>query len=301
VTASDQFDPDSTPGDGQGDDFATVTIDAPAAADLSLTKTANTLTPNYLSNVTFTVTLTNSGPDAATNVVVTDTLPAGLVFQTSTPAAGTTYNSATGEWTVPSLASGASIVLTLVARVESTAPLTNTAEVTASDQFDPDSTPGDGQGDDFATVTIDAPSAADLRLAKTASATTLAVGEQVTFTVTVTNDGPDQATGVEVLDLLPAGLTFVGSTQTQGTYNSGTGVWDVGTLASGASATLTLTATLSATSPVTNTAEVSASDQFDPDSTPGNNVPGEDDQASVTVSPTTPAPARLSKRMFLAR
>jgi large repetitive protein len=100
---------------------------------------------------------------------------------------------------------------------------------------------------------------------------------------------------------LPAGLTFVGSTQTQGTYNSGTGVWDVGTLASGASATLTLTATLSATSPVTNTAEVSASDQFDPDSTPGNNVPGEDDQASVTVSPTTPAPARLSKRMFLAR
>jgi large repetitive protein len=96
-------------------------------------------------------------------------------------------------------------VLTLVARVESTAPLTNTAEVTASDQFDPDSTPGDGQGDDFATVTIDAPSAADLRLAKTASATTLAVGEQVTFTVTVTNDGPDQATGVEVLDLLAGG------------------------------------------------------------------------------------------------
>jgi uncharacterized repeat protein (TIGR01451 family) len=46
------------------------------------------LTPNYLSNVTFTVTLTNSGPDAATNVVVTDTLPAGLVFQTSTACCG---------------------------------------------------------------------------------------------------------------------------------------------------------------------------------------------------------------------
>jgi large repetitive protein len=296
VTASDQFDPDSTPDDGQGDDFASVTVDAPAAADLSLTKTVNNATPNLGSNVTFTVTLTNSGPDTATNVVVADSLPAGLTLQSSTAAAGTTYNSTTGAWTIPSLASGANVVLTLVARVDSTAALTNTAEVIDSDQFDPDSTPDDGQGDDFASVTVDAPAAADLRLAKTASATTVQVGQQVTFTVTVTNDGPDQATGVEVLDLLPAGLTFVGSTQSQGSYNSGTGVWTVGTLANGASATLTLTATLTASSAVTNTAQVSASDQFDPDSTPNNNVPAEDDQASTTVSP-----AQLSKRMFLAR
>jgi hypothetical protein len=102
---------------------------------------------------------------------------------------------------------------------------------------------------------------------------------------------------VTATDLLAAGLTLVSSTPSQGTYDSNTGVWTVGTINSGANATLQITATVNGLAAIANTAEVTASDQFDPNSTPGNNQSGEDDQSSITVTP----PARFSKRLFLAR
>jgi len=128
---------------------------------------------------------------------------------------------------------------------------------------------------------------ADLSLTKTVDIATPPRGSNVTFTVTVTNSGPDQATGVTVNDLLPAGYTFVSSTATQGTYVDGTGIWTVGTLSNGGTATLQITATVNPTGPYANTAQVSGSDQGDPDSTPNNNDPMEDDQATSIPTPTT--------------
>jgi large repetitive protein len=60
---------------------------------------------------------------------------------------------------------------------------------------------------------------ADLSVTKTVSDATPNVGDQITFTVTLTNAGPDAATGVQVTDLLPAGLSFVNATPGQGTYD----------------------------------------------------------------------------------
>ena len=124
----------------------------------------------------------------------------------------------------------------------------------------------------------------DLRLSKTAS--NLTPGNTVSFTVSVTNDGPDRATDVRVLDLLPVGLTFVSSTVSQGSYVSGTGAWTIGVLSNGTTVTLTINANVTGATPITNTAQISYSDQSDPDSTPGNSVAGEDDQASVTITPS---------------
>ncbi len=128
---------------------------------------------------------------------------------------------------------------------------------------------------------------ADLSLTKTVDIATPPRGSNVTFTVTVTNSGPDQATGVTVNDLLPAGYTFVSSGATQGTYVDGTGIWTVGTLSNGGTATLQITATVNPTGPYANSAQVSGSDQGDPDSTPNNNDPMEDDQATSIPTPTT--------------
>ncbi|MGZ5569752.1 MAG: DUF7933 domain-containing protein, partial [Usitatibacter sp.] len=124
----------------------------------------------------------------------------------------------------------------------------------------------------------------DLSLTKTASNAT--PGTTVSFTITVTNSGPDTDTNVQVLDLLPVGLTFVSAVPSQGSYTSGTGVWLVGALNNGASATLTINASVTTVGAKTNTAQVSYADNFDPDSTPNNNVAGEDDQKSVTITPS---------------
>ncbi|TAN41829.1 MAG: DUF11 domain-containing protein, partial [Nitrospirae bacterium] len=127
---------------------------------------------------------------------------------------------------------------------------------------------------------------ADLRLTKTAS--NLTPGSTVSFTLTVTNDGPSSATFVIVRDLLPAGLTFVSATPSQGSYVSGTGLWSAGPLPNGASATITINANVTAATPIANTAEIYSSDEADPDSTPNNyaTLPLEDDGASVTITPS---------------
>ncbi len=128
---------------------------------------------------------------------------------------------------------------------------------------------------------------ADLSLAKEADQTLPGEGANILFTITVSNGndpGTAAATNVAVKDQLPAGLSFVLATPSQGTYNSETGIWTVGTLARATSASLQITAQVTGQGKVTNTAEVSASDQLDPDSMPNNNIPTEDDQKSVTLS-----------------
>lgn len=125
---------------------------------------------------------------------------------------------------------------------------------------------------------------ADLELVKQADRVQLTVGNPVTFTIRLVNNGPSAATGIEVTDLLPAGITFDEATASAGTYNSATGKWLVPTLNSGSEAILAITGTVIRAGAFTNTAEVTASALPDPDSSPGNGIPTEDDQSSVTVT-----------------
>jgi uncharacterized repeat protein (TIGR01451 family)/CSLREA domain-containing protein len=142
----------------------------------------------------------------------------------------------------------------------------------------------DGEVEDF-VVTIGAPPprVADLSLTQRVDQDNPTLGQDVTFTITVTNDGPDPATNVEVEAFLPLDLIFTRSSQTQGQYDDLDGFWLLGDLNAGVTAVLTITATVDNTDPITHRAEISAVDQGDPDSTPANGVVGEDDQASVTL------------------
>ena len=167
-----------------------------------MSKTVSDATPNVGDQITFTVTLTNSGPDTATGVQVTDLLPAGLTFVSATPSQGS-YDNVSGMWTVGTVSPGVPQTLSITATVVSPAAQTNTATISDADQFDPNT------GNNTASATETPQQAADLLLIKTVSDATPNVGDQIIFTITVTDAGPDAATGVQVTDLLPAGLTFV--------------------------------------------------------------------------------------------
>lgn len=93
-------------------------------------------------------------------------------------------------------------------------------------------------------------------LSKTVSSTTPTVGQNVTFTVAVTAGAGSAAptSNVSVSDLLPAGLTYVSSVPSSGTYDAATGWWSIGTVGAGATATLTITATVTLAGTITNTA-----------------------------------------------
>lgn len=257
----------------------------PPQADLSLTKTVNNPAPFPGNTVVFTLTVRNGGPNTATNVQVKDQLPPGLQYQADDGSGA--YNSGTGLWTVGTLGSGVSATLHLTAQYIVIISVTNIAQVSASDQADPDSTPNNNNPteDDQASVTLGPP--ADLSLSKTVNNPAASPGSTVVFTLTVSNSGPNAATNVRVSDLLPFGLVYQVHSGT-GSYNSGTGLWTIGNLGNGVSATLRITAQYITIIPVTNTAQIIASDQIDPDSTPNNNNPAEDDQASTAVGlPTT--------------
>ncbi|MDF2553963.1 MAG: hypothetical protein K0R77_3238 [Chryseobacterium sp.] len=121
---------------GNNLDLATgVTFVAPTS-DLSVTKTVNPNNPKYGSNVTFTITATNNGPNNNTNVSVSDVIPSGYTTVNYTPSTGT-YNATTGVWAIGTLNNGASATLSIVAKVLSAGSYTNTATIIGS-LSDPD-------------------------------------------------------------------------------------------------------------------------------------------------------------------
>ncbi|WP_405014809.1 lectin-like domain-containing protein [Kitasatospora sp. NBC_01539] len=233
-------------------------------ADIAVAVTADPAAPPVPSDVTFTVTATNNGPDDATSVILSNPVPSGVTPVSATPSTGTAYDSATGRWSVPALAVGASVQLVVVVRVTTTDPVTDTVQVVSAAQTDPVT------DNNTASVTVrpvQPVQTVDIAVTKTVDDAMPELGQEVVFTVTAANAGPAAATGVTVTDLLPASLAYVRSDATAGGYDPATGVWTIGALAEGDRATLTLTARAVATGPATNTAAVGTVDQTDTDPT----------------------------------
>ncbi|SHI86663.1 DUF11 domain-containing protein, partial [Aquimarina spongiae] len=283
ITASDQFDPDSDPSadetvDDLGDsvpdddeDTANVTIQT---ANLDLDKTVSPGSADVGDSVVFTITVTNTGPDTATNVSVIDQLPAGFSYQTDN--SGGDYAPGSGVWTVGTVAVGvpASIQITALvnAPTGATGEYTNIAEISASDQVDPNSTPnnddGDQSEDDEDNASIPTPEVSDLNISKTVSNTTPNVGEVVTFTLTITNDGPDDASGVDIQDIVPDGYSNITNISAPGSETAGTITWASQAVTTTTPLVLTFDATVDAPTGTANeylnVALITDSDQFDP-------------------------------------
>ncbi|SNZ02007.1 proprotein convertase P-domain-containing protein [Flagellimonas pacifica] len=126
----------------------------------------------------------------------------------------------------------------------------------------------------------------DLAVTKTVDDTTPKEGNSIVYTLTVTNNGPENATNVNITDILPAGITYVSD---DGPYTFASGVWTVGNLNNGSTATLNITASVNggtSGSTITNTISVVSADQTDSDATA--------DDLSESIVPTADQPPVLT-------
>ena len=256
-----------TPDPVTANNKATGTLVFSASADLALTKTGPA-TAVAGTGITYTLVVRNDGPSAATAVVLTDALPAGVSFTSVSTTAGTcTYGQPTARTLrcgLGTLASGATATVTVNASVApDVAPgtiLVNDADVTSA-TADPDN------GDNLASVRTTVSALADLSVTKSDSPDPVTAGSLLTYTVTASNAGPSTASGVLVSDPLPAGTSFVSGVDDNGAtvcalVQTSTVRCALGSLAPGASATVQITVRVAASvpdGPLSNTVTVSSS------------------------------------------
>ncbi len=264
---------------------ATVGQSAVITADLSITKDDGVTSAVPGGMVTYTIVVTNNGPDAVTGATVADTFPGILsgVTYTSTTTGTVSGNTAAGSGDVNDtvdMSNGATITYMVMGTIDpsATGSLANTATVTEPVGVT-DPVPGNNSATDTDTLTPEA----DLSISKTDSPDPVAALDTLTYTVTVSNAGLSDATGVTVTDTLPAGLS---SAVTTGCAEDPAGVptCTLGPIAAGAMAGYTIDVTVGAgaAGALTNTATVSSAVT---DPAPGN------DAAMATTTIDCPDPA----------
>ncbi|HTG32531.1 MAG TPA: DUF11 domain-containing protein [Thermoanaerobaculia bacterium] len=264
-------DPDTSNNDAS----VTVTVPGPAA-DLVLTLAANPHPVLVGQVLTYTLNVANSGPSDATDVELSDVLPAGVSLVSVLPSQGSCAGTTTISCSLGTVAVGgdASVVIQVIPNQAGN--ITDTASV-ASSLDDPDLT------NNSAAVTVIVYTGlepkTDLSITKRANAVQVSVGVTFTYKLTINNAGPDDATGVVVTDTLPAGLTLLSVTATQGDCSgTETIICDLGELANGATAGVTITVLAEGMGELVNEASVTAETADLDDS---NNH----DSATVTVRP----------------
>ncbi len=189
---------------------STVAIDVQPRYDLTITKTDGLTNVVPGQTITYTLQATNAGPSSASNVTITDTLPASLEFVSSSAGSVTS-----GVFTanVGTLASGAtSTAVTIVARVRSSATgtsITNTATVSA-DTPAQESNTNNNSAQDVNTLTR----TVVLNVSKDDSADPIALGQSFSYVITAFNSGNADTLNTIVTDVLPTGIEFDSGTFT---------------------------------------------------------------------------------------
>ncbi|MCL2115059.1 MAG: hypothetical protein FWH29_02430 [Methanobrevibacter sp.] len=212
--------------------------------NLTINKSTNlTNNPNFGDYFSYTITVTNNGLANATGVFITDILDYRLIFE----SADGNYNYTTGLWNIGNLNAGESITLTIIVRINGTGNITNLANLTGVEENNiADNT--------FDEVNFTVPATVNLTLTKNSNATeNLSLGDLITFTIVLTNHGPDNATNIIVTDVLDHRLIYLNS---NGIYSLGTVVWNIGSLAIGENITFFVNVKINGTGFISNTASV---------------------------------------------
>ncbi|MBB5871858.1 putative repeat protein (TIGR01451 family) [Allocatelliglobosispora scoriae] len=225
--------------------------------DIEVDKSVAPVRVRVTEQATFTVTAKNNGPNPATGLVLHDSLPDGLSHASFTGPG--TYDPVSGEWTIGALASGATVTLTIVATADRAGTAVNVASLLSVDQTDTDAS------NNSASASLLVVEEADLSITKAVVPTVAAIGDIVTYTVVLTNNGPNTAGEIVAADPQRLFADFVEVTFSQGTFDQDQRVWSAGTLAPGAHATLVARIRVVNGGTTVNTVQITQSNLPDPD------------------------------------
>ena len=214
--------------------------------------------------LTYNIVATNNGPSTVTNAQVLQLLPSGVVFQNAVSTQGACGESG-GVVTcnVGALAPGHGAAITVQVMPLNTGTLSSSVTV-SSEQVDPNPS-----NNSVTLISHVNPPSADLAIGLGAVPNPAVIGGNLTYTVSVTNNGPTTGSGIVVTNLLPPALSVLSASISQGTITSDGSIWTIGGLGVGGTATarISVIATAAGTFMATSTV---AGNQVDP--IPANNV-----------------------------
>ena len=286
IASADQVDFDSAPGNDDGDqseDDEDSATSAPETTDIAIVKMVSNDNPEIRDVITYTITVTNEGDMNATGVEVTDYLPIDFCVNFSNISGNGLFLGDRIVWSDLFVPVGEELVLSFDATVSGSADgqvVANFAEVTEMDQSDIDSEPNNmdrtagPREDDESTVVFNVGTTSDLELIKEVDQNQVSPNDDVQFSITITNNGPDPAFGVGVEDILPDGYGTISNISDDGSLTRNRLFWFIDEIAVNESVTLTFDATVvhfaDRECDYRNVAQIVESFTFDPDSTPDN-------------------------------
>ncbi|MGA8223949.1 MAG: hypothetical protein WB780_20030, partial [Candidatus Acidiferrales bacterium] len=221
--------------------------EAGTGADLGVSMTAAPNPVNTGSNLTFSITVTNNGPDSAQSATVTEALPAGATFVSSSTTVGTCSGTTTVTCTLGTFANGATADITIVVAPTTAGTLSNTVNVNSST---PDPNPANNSATTSTTVMSAGPAPATIALAAPSD---LALGASLTYEIQVGNPG-GTAQAVTLTDALPGGLSA--TSLSSGCAGTTTITCTINSLAAGQTVTLDITVVPMALGSLMNSAAI---------------------------------------------
>lgn len=228
-------------------------IEVAQSADLFVKKYVNNNAPDFGEIIKWSVVVSNNGPDIATNVQVNDLLDDGLIFVKSSSTKGS-YDAKSGIWTIDSLAPETDETLNIYCKVNKIGKILNFVSVNST-QYDWN------ESNNHDNESVNAVKIADLSVIKLINNSNPNYNDLIKWTIIVSNNGPNMATGVIVNDLLPKSVEYISSYLSKGFYNPVNGIWDVGNLNAGEKLQLNIVSKIVKTGDITNVVNVKGNEK----------------------------------------
>ncbi|MGI9548246.1 MAG: gliding motility-associated C-terminal domain-containing protein, partial [Flavobacteriaceae bacterium] len=213
----------------------------PSPVDLEILKSIDDPNAGIGDRIVFSITVNNLSDSRAIDISVIDVLETGFIYISHTTSVGS-YDPNSGNWDIDEIEALGSAQLQITVDVADSGVYTNTTGILSS--FPEDIVPGNNVA--MVSLNIDPPEGVDLALTKTALSSRPLVGEQVVFTITLTNESTNNAVNDIVVedpisDAADSGFVYISHTADQGSYDVSTGVWNVPRLELGEQAILSIT------------------------------------------------------------